>query len=66
MVVRLEFFLCGVEQDSGCGGINSAICITNHIGLISRTVVKHDANNKETTYSTGSGEGGKGGRSSRE
>ena len=45
MAVGLDFFLRGVNQDPGCGGINLSIGITNFVGRLTVTVVRHDANN---------------------
>ena len=45
MVAGLEFILCGVNQDPGRGGINMAIGITNFVGSLTGTVVRHEANN---------------------
>ena len=57
MVVGLEFVLCGVNQDPGLGGINTAIGITNSVGRITRTVVGHDSSNNvwDASYFQGSG-----------
>ena len=45
MVVVLEFVLSGVNQEPGRGGIETVIGITNFVGHITGTVVRHDANN---------------------
>ena len=45
MAVGLDFFLRGVNQDPGCGGINLVRGITNFLGHLDGTIVRHDANN---------------------
>ena len=45
MLVGLEFVLCGVNQDSSRGRINTAISITNFLDRLYGTVVRHDVNN---------------------
>ena len=45
MVVGLKFLLCWFKQEPSSGGINSAIGITNFVGCLTRTVVRHDAKN---------------------
>ena len=51
-MVGLEFFLRGFKQDPGSGGINTAIGITNFVGRLTGTIVRHDANNsgRDTSY----------------
>ena len=43
--VAVELVLRGVKQESGCGGINPSIGITNSVEGLSRTVVRNDVNN---------------------
>ena len=57
MVIGLEFVLSGVKEDPGRGGINLAIGITNFIGLLTRTVVRYDANNNIRDMSVVQGDG---------
>ena len=45
MVIGLDFFLNEAKQDPGRGVINMATGITNSVGRLTRTVVRHDANN---------------------
>ena len=45
MGVVLELFLCGVKQEPGRGGRNRSICITNSVGCLTGTIVRHNANN---------------------
>ena len=45
MVVVLEFVIFWINQEPGCGGINPAIGITNYVGRLSGTFIRHDANN---------------------
>ena len=45
MMVGLNFVLLGVKKELGSGGINLAIGITNFVGSLTGTVVRHEANN---------------------
>ena len=44
-VVGLLFILIGIKHEPVCDGINLAIGITNYVGRLIRTVVRHDDNN---------------------
>ena len=45
MVAGLKFYLHGVNKGPVWGGINTPIEITNYVGCLVGTVVRHDANN---------------------
>ena len=53
----MEFVLCGVNQEPGCGGINPDIGITSSVGSLTGIVLMHDANNNGQDISAVQGAG---------
>ena len=52
LVSVVYFFFHGDKQEPSRGGINPVICITNSVGRLAETVVRHDDNNNGPDVST--------------
>ena len=57
MVLGLDLVISGVKQEPGRGVISTSIGITNSVGHLTETVVRHDANNNDRDASTVRGSG---------